>query len=129
MKQLESQQQTALFKLIHLRAKTCAKWNAIYSIPNGGKRDAAVGAKMKAEGQKAGVWDICVPIPAGCYLGMFIEMKAGKNKLSTSQISFRDNLVSACYDPFAENPKSWKFEVCYSAKEAYETIENYFKGV
>lgn len=40
---------------------------------------------LKAEGVKAGVFDIMLPYPAGAYAGLFIEMKYGTNKLKKEQ--------------------------------------------
>ena len=127
MKNNESQSQRELFKLIAMRAKTSPKWNSIFAIPNGGLRDKTTAAIMKAEGAKAGVWDIHVPVPIVEYEdghfpititnAMFIEMKHGKNKLTEAQIAFRDTLNKV---------GSFEWNVCYSATEAYETICRYF---
>jgi hypothetical protein len=47
----------------------------VYAIPNGGKRDKIVGARMKAEGVKRGMPDICVATGRRGYRSMYIEMK------------------------------------------------------
>lgn len=53
-----------------------------FAIANGGKRDAITAAKLKAEGVKPGVPDVCYPVPSWQlvqskiqYLGLWIEMK------------------------------------------------------
>lgn len=49
------------------------KW--LHAIPNGGKRDAITAARMKAEGSRAGVYDIFLPVARqGCH-GLYIELK------------------------------------------------------
>lgn len=49
-----------------------------FAIPNGGKRNVIVAQKMKAEGVRAGIPDLCLPVMRGGYGGMYIELKAGK---------------------------------------------------
>jgi hypothetical protein len=47
----------------------------LFSIPNGGERGVANAARLKAEGVKSGVSDLCLPVPRRGYHGFFIEMK------------------------------------------------------
>lgn len=54
-----------------------------FAIPNGGKRDVRVAIKLKKEGVRPGVPDLCFPIPRGTYNGLFIEMKAQGNKYAS----------------------------------------------
>jgi hypothetical protein len=49
----------------------------LYAIPNGGARHIAVARKLKAEGVKSGVPDLCLPVARGSYHSLYIEMKAG----------------------------------------------------
>ena len=78
-----------------------------FAIPNGGLRDKVTAARLKAEGAKAGVWDIFLPVPRGRWHGLFIEMKVGNNVLTTPQTDF----ISKLADNYA-------FMVCYSWEEA-----------
>ncbi|NUT73546.1 VRR-NUC domain-containing protein [Pseudomonas sp. C1C7] len=48
----------------------------IYHVPNGGHRVKAVAAKLKAQGVKAGVLDLVLPMARGGYFGLYIEFKA-----------------------------------------------------
>lgn len=50
----------------------------LHAIPNGGDRNPHVGAKMKAEGVKKGVPDLCWPVPLGFFAGLYIELKIPK---------------------------------------------------
>lgn len=62
-----------------------ANWNLqrfpelkmLYHVPNGGKRNPAEAARFKAMGVKAGVPDLCLPVPMNGYAGLYIEMKYG----------------------------------------------------
>ena len=57
----------------------------LYHVPNEGKRSRAYGGKLKAMGLKAGVPDICLPVARGRYHGLYIELKAGRNKTTDAQ--------------------------------------------
>ncbi len=87
----------------------------VFAIPNGGSRNKAEAAKLKAEGVSAGVPDLFIPIPKqGCH-GLFIEMKVGKNRTSPEQDEWLALLRKNCY----------KAAVCYGADAAIKTIDDY----
>jgi hypothetical protein len=56
-----------------------------HAIPNGGTRDKITAGRLKAEGVKAGIPDVNIPIPSGNYNGMFIEFKVKRNKPTEDQ--------------------------------------------
>ncbi len=91
------------------------KW--LHSIPNGGRRDAREGARLKRQGVRAGVLDIFLPKARGIYHGLYIEMKYGNNTLSENQEKFAINAANEGYCVF----------VCYSANEAMASIKLYLK--
>ena len=62
------------------------------------------------------VWDIFLSVPKFGFSGMFIEMKAGKNTLTESQVEFMD-----------ANDKDYLFKVCYSVDEFKKEIDKYLK--
>ena len=86
----------------------------IFAVPNGGYRSKATAGRMKSEGLKAGVWDIFVPVQMGQHCGMWIEMKAAKNRLTPGQIAFRETVGDA-----------YKWKVCYSWHNAVEATCEY----
>lgn len=97
----ESQSQRALIEWASMASFPCQIPNIkpdekiidfLYAIPNGGARSKATAGKLKAEGVKAGVWDLKLEVPIGKFPGLWIEMKAGKNTLSKEQVQWRDRM-------------------------------------
>lgn len=70
----EGQEQAAL--LAEIRLKHPDMYELIYHVPNGGHRVKAVAAKLKAQGVKAGIPDLVLPMARGGFFGLYIEFKA-----------------------------------------------------
>jgi hypothetical protein len=93
----------------------------MHAIPNGGEREIIVAGRLKAEGVKAGVWDVFVPVPVGQYHGCYIEMKRpGRENepsggVSPKQIEFGTEMHRQGYALF----------VCYSWEQARDAIRSY----
>lgn len=68
-----------------------------FAIPNGGQRHKATAGRLKAEGVRAGVLDVMLPVARGSCHGLWIEFKFGKNTLSKEQAEEADALVAAGY--------------------------------
>lgn len=81
----ESEEQVTLFEWAEVMSGRHPCLKLIYHVPNGGQRSVAVAGKLKAEGVKAGVPDICLPVARGIYHGLYIELKAGRNKATAEQ--------------------------------------------
>ena len=107
----EHDEQATLFAIASYRPEL--RW--MFAIPNGGYRTKATAGKMAAEGLKAGIADVFVPIPSKDYHGLFIEMKFGKNKLTELQKEFFEYATGQGY----------LCKVAYSAEEAIEIIDEY----
>lgn len=84
-RQLESAEQQALFRWAAFAEGKYPELALLFHIPNEGVRTKANGARLKAEGLRAGVPDIMLPVARGAYHGLFIELKAGKNRPSDAQ--------------------------------------------
>ena len=110
----EHDEQVSLFNILGLYKDKYPILSWIHAIPNGGHRHVAVARRMKAEGVKAGVWDIFVPVPADDKCGLYIEMKYGKNNLTDNQKAFRDAVGDG-----------YKWAVCYSGIDAANVIGEY----
>jgi hypothetical protein len=63
-----------------------------FAIPNQSNRHIYSASKMKAEGVRSGVADLCFKIPAG-RVG-WLEMKTAKGALSETQKAFRDRALA-----------------------------------
>jgi len=87
----------------------------IYAIPNGGNRNVIVAKKLKAEGVLSGVPDLHIPVAKNGYNGLYIEMKADKNKPSENQKKIMQKLEEEGY----------KCEVCYSVDDFMKVVKNY----
>lgn len=95
--QPEHQMQVALFKWAKLAAGADPRIGLMFAIPNGGARNAIVASKLKAEGVKAGVPDVFLPVPVGEYHGLWIELKVKPNRLSPEQLDWMWKLRRAGY--------------------------------
>ena len=111
----EHQEQVALFQWAELQKCTMPELSLLFSIPNGGHRHKATGAKMKREGVKRGVPDIFLAVARGKHFGLFIEMKFGKNKPTPEQKTWLIELTWQGYTT----------EVCNGFEEAKQVIEKY----
>ena len=56
-----------------------------FAIPNAARRSPQLAARMKAEGLRAGVADLCIMLPGCCG---WLELKAGKGGQSDAQKGF-----------------------------------------
>lgn len=88
----------------------------LIAIPNGGNRDAATGARLKAEGVVAGVADLALFIPRKGYGALFVEMKTEKGRQSDSQKTWAAQLGA-----------DYLYRVCRSLDEFITTVEEYLK--
>lgn len=111
MKDLEHQESVALIQWRNVSLGKYPDLEALIHIPNGGKRNIRVAQKLKAEGTRPGVSDYLLPVARKvCYTvtytvsglkgnirstdpsplrseyhGLWIELKAGKNKPTDPQ--------------------------------------------
>lgn len=111
----EHDEQAAVFRWAKDYQLIDPRAGLLYAIPNAGKRTIRGGKWMKSEGLRAGVPDLCLPVPSGGYAALYIEMKSQSGRTTKQQ-------------------EWWIFElgavgnravVCRSAKEAIDAIERY----
>lgn len=103
----------------------CVKWfrlqyphlaHALFAVPNGGRRDATTGAKLKAEGALAGVSDIILLYMSGNYGALLIEMKTKKGAQSDKQKEWQAKITSR---------GEYKYVICRSFDDFKREIETY----
>lgn len=111
LKTYECIEQKKIFRYASMRKEL--KW--LFAIPNGGKRNIKEAVNLKAQGVKAGVPDMFLPLARNGYHGLFIELKVGKNKTSDAQDEFISDISA----------NNYRCEVCYGAEEAIKVIEKY----
>lgn len=122
----EDDMQRALFQWITLATPRIPQLALAFHPANGGKRDPREAARLKGLGVRPGVPDVMIPAPNydrhrnACepydYHGLAIELKAGKNRPTSDQVAWADNLRKA----------RWQVRLCYSFDEARQVIADYF---
>lgn len=84
----------------------CVRWyrlqypkmrHNLFSVPNGGKRDAVTGARLKAEGALAGIADLILLKSNRFYGALLIEMKTPKGHQSASQFEWQQKITNDGY--------------------------------
>lgn len=113
----ESEEQICLFRWAQWACGKYPELKLLFHVPNEGKRSVYTGARMRSEGLRSGVPDICLPVAKKRYHGLFVEMKAGKNKPTANQIEWLSSLEEQGY----------MTAICYGWEAAKVVIENYLK--
>ena len=120
----EHDEQVKVFEWAEIASLKFPALKMLLAIPNGAFYGGhwSVANRMKAEGVRSGVPDIFLPVVMQrselAYevdSGLWIEMKAGKNKPSEQQKWWLEQLEKQGYVT----------RVCYSAEEAIGQIEDY----
>lgn len=87
----------------------------LFAVPNGGARHVAVAAKLKAEGVRAGVSDLMLPVARHGFNGLFIEMKSLSGRATPEQMRFMERVTEQGYMAV----------LCKGADAAMDTIKTY----
>ncbi len=88
---------------------------ALYAVPNAGLRSVMLGSRMKQEGLRAGVPDLCLAVVRAPWHGFYAELKYGANKASTMQADYLAYLHDAGY----HTGTYWSAETCIDAIQDY----------
>ena len=115
---MEHDEQVALFEWAGYAKKVYPELEYMFAIPNGGKRNIGTAVKLKAEGVKSGVLDICLPVVSNEYAGLYIEMKYAYGKLSDNQKKYVKFLQAEGY----------AVAVCYDWNNAADVITRYMQN-
>ena len=112
----EHEEQSALFEWARWMEKRYPELKLLHAIPNGGHRTPRTAAMLQREGVKAGVPDICLPVPNGECKGLYIELKRRKRwKVSPEQLWWMESLTRQGY----------MAALCFGWDMARETICKY----
>lgn len=115
----EHEEQVALFDWAKRMEPFYPELKELHAIPNGGLRSARTAAMLQREGVKAGVPDICLPVPRNGKHGLYIELKRrARWKLSEAQAWWLDRLARDEYVA----------AVCVGWDQARDTILEYLRS-
>ena len=114
----EHDEQVKLFQWARMSEGRWPELALLHAIPNGGKRHVAVARKLKAEGVKAGVPDICLPVGRSGWNALYIELKHGRNKATQEQQMWL----------WALTQEGNRAEVAYEFEGARALLEEYLGG-
>lgn len=112
----------------HKLQSACVRWyrlqypkmrHNLFSVPNGGKRDAVTAAKMKEEGALAGVADLILLKSNRFYGALLIEMKTKTGSQSESQKEWEQKIVNDGY----------KYVVVRSLDEFQREVKQYLNDI
>lgn len=106
----------------------CVRWfrlkypklrNILFAIPNGGRRDAVTGAKLKEEGATSGVSDLILLKSNRFYGALAIEMKKPGGYQSPAQKEWQKEVEAM----------GNKYVVCRSLDEFMKVVTDYLNDV
>ena len=93
----EHQEQCAFVQWCQYRFSAIPELALLYAVPNGDRRDIKVATRLKGEGVRAGVSDMCLPVPRGPWHGLYLEFKSQRGRLSHKQSEFSELLLEVGY--------------------------------
>ena len=112
----EHQEQVAVIQWARASEARDPRLELLHAIPNGGNRAIHVAKRLKDEGVKAGVPDLCLPVKSGKFSGLYLELKAQKGRKPTKE---QAAMLSRLRD------EGYWAGVCYGAEEAILTLKAY----
>lgn len=93
--------------------------NMLFAVPNGGRRDAITGARLKEEGATSGVSDLILLKSNRFYGGLCIEMKKPGGRQSPAQKEWQKDAEA----------NGAKYVVCKSLDEFMKVTTDYLNDV
>lgn len=119
MRHIEDDHQAALIRWANLQARARPELALLLHVPNGGKRNIREAARLKAQGVRAGVPDLLLPVARGGLHGLWIEMKAPGGRLSPAQREWLDVL----------GKQGYRTAVCHGWSMARDEILDYLGAI
>lgn len=112
----------------HLTQKACVEWfnlskprlrGCLVAVPNGGRRDAKTGARLRDEGVVAGCADLLLLVPNKFYGCLCIEMKTEEGRQSAAQKAWQETIAKA----------GNKYVVCRSLGDFIFAVDAYLQDI
>ena len=109
----------------HCIQQSCVRWfnfeypklrGRLFAVPNGGRRDAVTGARLKAEGVVHGVSDLILLKSNSRYGALLIEMKTPKGRQSEHQRWWQSVIC---------DKDEYKYVVCRSLDDFMREVRSY----
>lgn len=113
----EHRLQVACVRAFRLRWPRLEK--RLFAVPNGARRDAVTGARLKAEGVLPGVSDLILLVPSGPFGALLIEMKAKDGTVRKTQQQWRDDLTQG---------GEYRYVVCRSLEDFMREVRAYLNN-
>lgn len=112
----------------HRIQQACVRWfnlqypylrGRLFAVPNGGRRDAVAGAKLKAEGVVAGVADLILLVTNKAFGALLIEMKKPGGIQSAAQRQWQEIVTRG---------GEYKYVICRSIYDFMREIREYLNN-
>lgn len=112
----------------HCIQQACVQWfnleypklrGRLFAVPNGGRRDAVTGARLKAEGVLAGVADLILLKPNDRYGALLVEMKTVRGRQSASQRQWQQAICAK---------DEYKYALCRSLDDFQREVTDYLNN-
>lgn len=109
----------------HRLQMQCVRWfniaypdlrGRLFAVPNGGRRDAVTGARLKAEGVMAGVADLILLKSNARHGALLIEMKAPGGRQSQAQRDWQAAVTAA---------GEYRYAVCRTLDDFRREVDGY----
>ena len=115
----EETEQICLLRWAAYQAGKYPELELLYHTPNGGLRSRTEAARLRAAGVKAGVPDLCLPVPRKGFHGLYIELKRiSGGRVSKEQREWLEAL----------SEQGYKAIVCKGWEDATREIMDYLAG-
>lgn len=120
----EHMEQVAVMRWADLMTGRYPELALLYAIPNGARTSIGTARKLKAEGLKSGVPDLCLPVwraidHTSVWHGLYVELKRQRGgTVSPEQRAWHEALRGQGY----------RVEICKGAVAAIATITAYLEG-
>ncbi len=111
----EHEEQVRLFEEAVDKGKEWPELSLLFAIPNGGFRFTTVAGQMRAEGVKAGVPDVFLPVARRGWHGLFLELKTREGVAQKHQKRWHKALRAQGY----------RVEIARGWKQAWEILLDY----